>query len=183
METQETPVFGPVIVPTAIEPSERPLAISLIIDISRSSYGSKRMIEFFKSALVSKFSNMEYDNVLLLNSEIYEDPGQAVAAISEHFYPVRRFAACMNEAVRSLMHVDRLYRRRIVLLTDQFDSVDVSVVNGAIHKNQTVLSDIEFCAVAFGPKYSRTILECFWGQMIQVGEPSEIESVIKEVCS
>lgn len=183
MEQPEINVFGPPIEPLPAEPSERPLAVALILDISRSSYGNKRVVDLFKSALFKKFSNMEYDNVLVIDGELHEDPGNAVAAIAAYKPTLRKFGTFLTEAVRNLMHIDRFYLRRVVLITDQFAPEDVATVNAAIDKNQMSMSDIQFQVVAFGPQYARGIAGCAWDNFKNVADPSEIETAITEVCS
>jgi hypothetical protein len=181
METPET--FGPPIVPSSIdEPEQRPLAVALVFDISRSAYGNQRVVDLFKSALVKKFANMEYDNVLLLGNELHEDPGHAVAAIREYKNPVRRFNQMLGEAVRSLMHIDRFYVRRLVVVTDQFAQPDLTIVESAINKNQTSMSDIDFYCLAFGPQYERAVANCSW-DIFRHAEPQDIEAAVNEVCS
>lgn len=182
-ETQDINVYGPPIEPLPSEPADRPLAVALILDISLSAYGNKRIVDIFKSALVKKFANMEYDNVLLFANGLHEDPGHAVAAITTYKPNVRRFSFFLGEAVKSLMNIDRFYLRRVVLVTDQFATEDLTAVNAAINKNKLAMNDIQFHAAAFGPKYVREIAGCGWDNFRHIEDPSEIETVIKEVCS
>lgn len=183
METLENqPVFGPPIVAAkSIEPADRPLAVALVLDLSTAMYNTHRVIDIFKKSLVSRFSNMEYDNVLLLAGNWYEDPGSAVAAIHSYAAPVRNLPAAIAEAVKQLGTLDRFYRRRMLLVTDQFSASDVHAMNVAIDRNATKLMDIEFHAVGYGPQYSRQLDECGWN-FRHLDEPTELDFILTEVC-
>ncbi len=175
-------LFGPPIPSEIPSPIDRPLATALILDVSTSAYGNRRVVDLFKTSLVNRFANMEYDNVLLFNGECYEYPGVAVAAIRSYSKPVRHFNTSLTEAVKALSSMDRIYRRQLLLITDQFSDQDVVLVNNAIERNAVVLSDIAFYSVAYGPKYTRRIVECSWNAFFSVNEPVELDKILKEVC-
>lgn len=175
------PLFGPPILPVATAPSDRPLAVALVLDISLSMYGNERVLDMFKARLIEAFSHMEYDNVLLLGNELHEDPGAAVAGIHRFVPGVRNLPASIKEAVAGLDSIDRFYRRCLFLVTDQFSVRDVTAMVAAVNRNALRLTDISFHAVGFGPLYSRGISECGW-DFKHLDEPSELDAVLNEVC-
>jgi len=184
METQEQtipPIFGPPINTVMTEPVDRPLALALVFDISHSLHGTRRVSDLFKASLVQHFSKMEYDNVLLLNGECYEDPGAAVAAIHKHATSVRDLSASITEAVASLTAFDRIYRRHLFLLTDQFMLREVNILKKATIQNQIRLFDISLFAAGYGPQYSRAIAESGWDYR-HIDEPTEVATILNEVC-
>ena len=182
MDTATTsPVFGPPIIPAAIEPIDRPLAVALVFDVSASMYGDKRVIDLFKESLVSRFSNMEFDNIFYLGGEWYEDPGSAVAAICNYTIPVRNFSLAINDAVKSLSTLDRFYRRRLLLVTDSFSIRDCLAMSVPVNRNASHLLDISLHAAGYGPQYSRSIAECGW-DFYHLDEPVEIDPILTKVC-
>lgn len=174
------PLFGPPISPLVTAPVDRPLVTALILDLSSSMFGNERVIDMFKTRLIEHFSKMEYDNVLILGNELYEDPGSAVAAIHAYKPPVRNLSLAIREATTNLASIDRFHRRRILLLTDQFSIKDVAAMKAAVFNNSLRLTDIEFFAAAYGPMYSRSISECDW-RFTHLDESVELESVLNEV--
>lgn len=184
METQvfSPPIFGPPILAVATEPADRPTAFALILDLSsQAMYGENHVIDLFKSSLVTCFSNMQYDNVLYFAGNWHEDPGSAVAAIHGYSPPVRNLSELITDVLKSFATLDRFYRRKVLLLTDQFSVCDVHPMNIAVSRNAAKLLDISFYAMAYGPQYARVISECGW-EFHHSDEPTEIDSILMEVC-
>ncbi len=125
---------------------------------------------------------MENDNVLLLAGETHENPGAAVAALHKHQTPGNRnMSAWVAQATAGLVAFDRFYRRRLVLLTDQFREVESLSLQKAVTQNGIRLHDIDFHAVGYGPKYSRKLSESGWAYR-HLDEPAELDHVLTEVC-
>lgn len=183
VETQAvSPPFGPPIIPAvATEPVDRPFAVALVLDVSHSMYGDRRIMSLFKENLVKRFANMEYDNILWLAGNWYEDPGSAVAGIQSFVPPVRNLSASIQQAVKALGTLDRFYRRIVLLVTDQFSVRDNVSLKSALSRNESHLLDINFHVVAYGPQYSRTISEGGWNYR-HLDEVGEIEPILNEVC-
>ena len=175
------PLFGPPILPVATMPADRPSAVALVLDVSSSMCGDQRIIDLFKESLVSWFAKMEYDNILHFAGQWHEDPGNAVAAIHGFVQPVRNLSASIADATKALSTLDRVYRRKALLVTDQFSVRDTHVMKMAINRAESHLLDIVFHAVAYGPLYSRLVAECGWN-FHHLDEPKEIEPLLMEVC-
>jgi hypothetical protein len=182
-ETQAvSPPFGPPILPiVATEPADRPFAVALVLDLSSSMCGDCRVIDLFKESLVKRFANMEYDNIMYIAGNWCEDPGSAVAAIRGFVSPVRNLSASLIQAVKALSTLDRIYRRKVLLVTDQLSVRDIFSLKSSLATNEARLFDISFHAVAYGPAYSRAISESGWDYR-HLDEVKEVEPILNEVC-
>jgi hypothetical protein len=161
-DTHETRSFGPPISHLMVEPPERPLALGMVIDVSNSVYGDRRVIDIIKEELTYKLSNMESDELLYLDGRWYDSPGGAVAGLQSHAVSVRDLTSTVAKAVNSLAMVDRAFRRRLLLITDQFMHRETLLLKKMVNQNQMRFLDIVFSAIGYGPQYVRTLSECGW---------------------
>ena len=175
------PNFGPPINTVTTEPVDRPLALALVLDISHSLHGTRKVSDLFKANLVQRFSTMEHDNVLILNGECHEDPGSAVAAIHKHNTVVRNLSVAIMDSMNVLMKFDRMYRRRLLILTDQFMLREANFLKKAVSQNTVRLLDISFFIGGYGPQYSRVVADCGW-EYCHIDDPSEVATILTEVC-
>ena len=162
------------------EPTDRPMALALIIDLSNSTIGLERVLDVFKSLLIDMFSKMSYDNVLILINSYCENSGTAVAAISSYSTLSRNFSTIFKTTISSLNDMDRFYRRKLLLLTDRLLNEDIPIMLSVFEQNELRNTDIDFHVVGYGPNYSRRVSDIGWNY-IHLDHPNELILFVEKV--
>lgn len=174
--------FGPPIFSSveAIPPDDRPVALAIILDVSSKSVcGDKQVLSLFQQSLVNCLSGMESDHLFYFQ-DWHEDPGSAVAAVKTCHTEVRDLSLTLVETVNALAAVERHYRRKLLLVTDQFMHRDFLTLKKACNQSAMRYLDIAFLARAFGPLYSRSIDQSGWDYK-HLDDPTDISEILAEV--